>query len=87
MKKQILKPDKKDYSFDYWFEINWKTNEINPNECRNEAEILKAEKTINLFGLNDFERPSARKKELKRYFLAPTHINDYSYRFFIERAN
>jgi len=79
-----LKPDTKDYSFDYWFEINWKTYEINPNSLRSEAEKNRAKITIEWLGLNKESRPHARNEEVNRY--DGSNLNDWSYRVFIERT-
>ncbi len=85
-KNMVLKPDTKNYNFDYWFEIDWKTNKIKPNEYIKEEEKLRAETTINLFGLNEVGRPNARKRELQIFQDRQGNIDEYSYRFFIERA-
>ena len=79
-----LKPDTTAYSFSYWFEIEYKTNIIKPNECRCPEEKLRAETTIAWFGLNKAERPQARIKEYKRYKKEYGSIDEYSYRFFIQ---
>jgi len=84
--KKALKPDKNEYSFDYWFEIEWETFKIKPNECRTDEEQLRAEITIDLLGLNDVERPKVRKNELHRYKTLKGDINEFSYRFVLERA-
>ena len=47
-----LKPDTLEYDFDYWFEINWATYEIQSNPQRDEEEQARATETIKWLGLN-----------------------------------
>ena len=79
-----LKPDNLNYEFDYWFEINWETNEIKPNPLRSLEEQKRANITINWLGLNKDDRPVIRGEELEKY--NGENLEDYSYRFFLERA-
>ncbi len=80
-----LKPDDKDYFFDYWFQIDWRSNKILPNEIRTKDEQKKALITINFFCLNEDGRPEAREEELLKY-TKTQDINIFSYVFFLERG-
>jgi len=82
-----IKPDNLEYDFDYWFEINWKNNFIEPNKIRNDTEKNIAQTTIEWLGLNKGFRPKIRFEELKKYKKnANLDIEIYSYKYFLERS-
>ncbi len=82
----LLKPDLPIYSFEEFFEIDISNGKINPNCAKPLLNRQKAEKTIELYGLNNGDKPRLRLKSLNLYISSnPTmHIDNYSYRFFIE---
>jgi uncharacterized protein (TIGR02646 family) len=85
-----LKPDQLSYFFQYYFVLEETIEEvfIQPNTDRKIQEQKRAEETINLYGLNKFARPEARKivledfREDKRLGKIKD-INQYSYRFIL----
>lgn len=84
--KKLLKPDTKDYRFDRYFLLNYKTGkiEINPSASMNEQE--RAQITIEMYGLNRFGRPQSRLIEQKKYQVSKKEdlcVDDFSYRFFL----
>ncbi len=78
-----LKPDTEEYSFDYWFEINWATCEILPNSLRKDYERKRAEETIKWLGLNEDSRLKSRRRVAKNYEFGK--LDDWSYKFMLER--
>lgn len=86
--RSLLKPDRLDYNFDKYFFIDFETGKIMPlPNSKNPEKEESAKITIDIFGLNRDARPEGRKKELEKYEKSNDSIlNDYSYRFFIERS-
>lgn len=83
----LLKPDRLGYTFDDFFIIDWITGQIQPRYLDPDPRYLPAINTINLYNLNSGGRPRARLNELKKFQQTPGQdIDDYSYRFFINRA-
>lgn len=86
----LLKPDLPNYAFEEYFEIDVLTGEINPNLTKSVANQQRANKTIELYKLNNGDKPRLRLNALKLYLqhngavLIATEIDKYSYRFFIE---
>ncbi len=81
-----LKPDKEEYNFDYWFEINWTNYKIKPNPLRNEDEQKRAKTTIDWLGLNKGSRPNSRAREAEIFEKSYNpNIEDWSYSFVLER--
>ena len=80
---KLLRPDADDYLFGYYFQYDTETGDIIPNPDRVENDIARAEKTIELYGLNEHGRPKARKRTLKIF--APTlhETTDFPYRFIL----
>ena len=85
--EKLLKPDANDYGFDTYFAIEWVTGELKPNPAASQTEQERAEITIKLYKLNEHGKPEDRLEELRK-FEESNHpdINNWSYRFFIERA-
>lgn len=82
--KTLLKPDILGYSFEFYFQYDSETGKIIPNPDRNEIEILRAEKTIELYGLNSHARPKARKRTIKQFIDSQNPvIEDFPYRFIL----
>ncbi len=82
--EKLLKPDVSDYSFEYYFQYDTKTGEIIPNPDRSEIETLRAEKTIELYGLNEHGRPNARKRTIRQFIDSNNPIIDeFPYRFIL----
>lgn len=82
--RKLLKPDVSDYSFEHYFQYDTKTGEIIPNPDRTENDLQRAEKTIELYGLNDHGRPKARQRTIKQYMDSNNPILDeFPYRFIL----
>lgn len=86
----LLKPDLPNYVFEEYFEIDVMTGEINPNLTKSLANQQRATKTIELYKLNNGDKPRLRLNALKLYLqhngtvFRAMEIDKYSYRFFIE---
>ncbi len=80
----LLKPDGLNYDFSRYFVFDLATGIINPNPAGNEEEKQSAKTTIDLYGLNDFDRPETRKqffaKAVSHRFSDEDH-STYPYRF------
>jgi hypothetical protein len=82
--ENLLKPDIREYSFEYYFQYDTKTGDIIPNPDRSQNDIQKAEKTIELYGLNDHSRPNARKRTIRQFEDSNNPILDeFPYRFIL----
>lgn len=84
--RKLLKPDTKDYRFDRYFVLNYKTGKIETNPGASQREQERAGITIEMYGLNRFGRPHSRLIERKKYQGVSEQelcIDDFSYRFFL----
>ncbi len=63
----LLKPDEPGYEFEQYFDINFKEGTLQPRSSQNDEQNKRAAITIDLYGLNKDNRPTARKRELKKY--------------------
>jgi uncharacterized protein (TIGR02646 family) len=82
--ERLLKPDVLDYSFEYYFQYDTKTGNIIPNPDRLENDVQRAEKTIELYGLNKYGRPKARQRTIRQYIDSNNPILDeFPYRFIL----
>lgn len=82
--KKLLKPDNFGYSFEYYFQFDTKTGEIIPNPDRSEVDFGRAEKTIELYGLNEHGRPKARQRTIRMYLDSNNPILDeFPYRYIL----
>lgn len=88
--ERLLKPDKDDYSFDKYFDIDWVTGELIPNRNACEDDRERARITINHYRLNDNGKPEDRLEELTHFDelkeLGDPDIDKFSYRFYIRRG-
>jgi len=83
----LLKPDDINYKFDEYFMIEISSGEIKPNLTKSKNNQKRAEVTIELFKLNKNDRPKLRLKAWTIYNDCKNpDLDDFSYRFFIERA-
>lgn len=75
----LLRPDADDYAFISYFIYDSLTGEVSPNPGCSEEDQSRANVTINLYGLNRFDRPEARKRafEMSR----DANLDDRPYRF------
>ncbi|MCP4130524.1 MAG: hypothetical protein GY754_06035 [bacterium] len=84
---KLLKPDEDTYEFDDYFDIDWETGKLLPNEDATDEDKARAEITIKLYKLNVNGKPEDRLEELKKYEqLTEPEIDTFSYRFFITRG-
>ena len=82
--RKLLKPDVSDYSFEYYFQYDTKTGKIISNPDRSENDSQRAEKTIELYGLNEHGRPKARQRTVRMYKNSNNPILDeFPYRFIL----
>ncbi len=78
----LLRPEALDYSFERYFLYNSRTNEIEVNVRATRLDQERAAVTIELYQLNDFDRPTASGMFLDKYLktTAPI-INDFPFRY------
>ncbi len=85
--EKLLKPDDDAYSFDEFFVINWDTGELKPNKGQSIDNQIRAEITIKLYRLNKNGKPEDRLEELGKFNDSNNpNIDEWAYRFFIERG-
>lgn len=83
----LLKSDELNYHFYHYFEVNFKTGELNPLLNTSQENQQRAIVTIRLYNLNKLERCKARLKELKAFHPQEGDVlDDFNYRFFLEAA-
>jgi len=85
---KLLRPDDPRYEFDNHFIYNEINGEIEPNPTAIEEDRNRALCSIDIFGLNQGGRPSARKRELKKFrslYAIREHgeFNDWPFRFLL----
>ncbi|MBN8459643.1 MAG: hypothetical protein J0M04_17575 [Verrucomicrobia bacterium] len=82
----LLKPDDADYAFDIYFQWDFATGELRPNEVAEPEIQHRATRTIEIFKLSE-KHPSLRLKALRDFrAVEAANPDDYSYRDFLERA-
>ena len=80
--RNLLKPDKLSYSFEKYFMFDYESGNIEANPALHRDDKLRAENTILIYGLNEFNRPFRRKFYLKQFQkTAKPDIEDFPYRF------
>ena len=86
-KKYLLNFDNPTYNFDDFYFIDYPTDTIKVRPDIDYTARLKARYTLFVFGINKDARPSTRREELNLYngMVAPV-LNDFSYRYYINRA-
>jgi hypothetical protein len=89
--KLLLKPDVTGFDFQDYFIYNYSTGELEPNPSVSIQNQERANITLQLYRLNDKERPEERKRVLEMYYrqwdsnkngLKPDK-NDFSFRFIL----
>jgi uncharacterized protein (TIGR02646 family) len=82
----LLKPDAVDYAFDLYFQWDFATGELLPNEVAPADFQHRATRTIEILKL-DVKHPVLRLKELRDYLAGgAVDLDDFCYRDFLERA-
>ncbi|EKS6929059.1 MULTISPECIES: HNH endonuclease family protein [Enterobacter] len=85
----LLIADVAGFVFNDYFMVDYLTGEILPNSKASAANQHRAERTIEIYGLNVDQRKTIRKKELKRYLQRDEKtdvLDDFSYRYFLMDA-
>lgn len=81
----LLRPDAPGYAFERYFIFNFSTGEIEVNPAAADADKLRAEISINLFGFNLEGQQFARQREIKPYGgQVFDSRDDYAYRFIFD---
>lgn len=83
----LLKPDEIGYSFEDYFQCNFKTGELQPNPTKSWGNQLRALITIRLYNLNNKARCVARLNEADAWMIGKQKnksLDDYGYRYFID---
>ncbi len=82
----LLKPDDEDYDFAKYFQLNYLSGEIEPLESASQADQVRADVTIRMYGLNKYAILSGRKHERKHWVSRePSErvLDDFRFRYFI----
>lgn len=81
----LLKPDEADYDFETYFQWDFATGDLKPNEIASTENQHRAERTIRIFNL-DMKHPALRLKARRAFATRElgASIDDYSYRDFLE---
>jgi uncharacterized protein (TIGR02646 family) len=83
--EKLLKPDVANYLFEYYFQYDTETGNIIPNPDRMKNDLQRAEKTIELYGLNLHGRSKARKRTIGQFIDSNNPIlNEFPYRFILK---
>ncbi len=85
--RNLLRPDSFGYEFEKYFIFDYDTGklEVNPDPNLSDLEKQKAINTINIYGLNEFNRPKRRKDFLKLFAKTiEPDIEDFPYRFILQ---
>lgn len=80
----LLKPDEGSYGFDKYFIFNFRTFEIEVRKDIKDIDKKRAETTLNMYKLNDSERPKSRKQVFDIFHkinALDKEVNDFSYRY------
>ncbi len=78
----LLKPDEVEYEFAHYFIFKFSSGELQPNPTASPLDQQRAVMTITLYGLNEGERPQARKRVFASYCQsANPDLSLFSYRF------
>lgn len=83
--RNLLKPDNINYSFEKYFLFDYESGKIEVNPALSSNDKTKAENTILLYGLNEFNRPFRRKFYLKQFQnMQNPDVEDFPYRFIFQ---
>ncbi len=81
----LLRPDANDYEFQRYFRWDYTLGRIEVNERATPADQERARVTIELYGLNEGEHPSLRRRESRRRHREPDEpLDDFAYRHYLE---
>ncbi|MFS2221538.1 hypothetical protein [Pantoea sp. B65] len=81
----LLKPDEHDYCFEHYFICNFSDGALHPAPEIAAQDGLRAEKTLELYGLNSPSRKVARRRELQKFLAVRDEmdIDEFPYRYFL----
>ena len=80
----LLKPDEIDYEFNRYFDYDYETGFLNPNKWSSLEDQRRAEATIRIYKLNDFDRPEDRQMTFRQFYDSNNPILvEFSYRFIL----
>jgi uncharacterized protein (TIGR02646 family) len=83
--RNLLKPDNINYSFEKYFLFDYDSGKIEVNPALITPDRIKAENTILIYGLNEYNRPYRRKSFLKLFQNTNNpDIEDFPYRFIFQ---
>lgn len=81
----LIKPNDINYSFEKYFLFDYDSGNVESNPALIEIDKLKAENTIRLYGLNEYNRPYRRKFYLKQFQkMQNPDVEDFPYRFIFQ---
>lgn len=83
--RNLLKPDNPNYNFEKYFLFDYDSGRIEINPGLSGIEKLRAENTILIYGLNEYNRPNWRKRFLRLFQqMENPDIEDFPYRFIFQ---
>lgn len=78
----LLQPDELGYRFEDFFLLDHRTGRLQPRPDASEADRHRADRTLQLYGLDTPERNKARRREVEHFSRDPDPVlDDYPYRF------
>lgn len=81
----LIAPDEEGYAFEDYFEFDLPSGKIMVNRFASELQKNRAAITIRIFGLNNGNRPTRRRKTLANWLCTnPRVLDDFPYRDFLE---
>lgn len=82
---KLLRPDRANYHFDRYFICDFATGQVSPNPGASIHDQARAEKTIEICGLNSTARNKARLRERRKWLAAAgaMAVDEFNYRHFL----
>ncbi len=80
----LLRPDDIDYNFRKYFNYNYATHKLEPNETESLGNQIRADETIRIFDFNHLAQIKSRKFVWDKFVKDDNPVlNDYNYRFIL----
>jgi uncharacterized protein (TIGR02646 family) len=80
--RKLLKPDSAGYRFEDYFYVDYLTGRIEVNYGLSKSDRARAANTVELYGLNEYNRPNRRRMYARMYAdSANPNIDEFPYRF------
>lgn len=81
----LLRPDEIDYNFIKYFDYNYASHKIEPNQSESLENQIRANETIRIFDFNHLGQIKSRKFAYDKFVKDDNPVlNDYNYRFILQ---